>query len=284
MARTVDDERRAELLERIVDYVMENGLSDLSLRPLADAVDSSPRVLLYYFGSKDELVAEILNLARARQRDAFAKLPRNSTTYRETVLAAWAVMSAPAHAPLFRLFFEVYGLALQQPDRFPGFFSRAIDDWIGLSLLNVVSGAFVLPESLRPEHRATRFAWTKANPARRAAAAPASPRADVARDPHLHQHARRGRDAVDVGAVRDLSLCLWGLASAAGQRRDRIDPRPGHAVRRGDFHDRVRDRRRSGSTGRRVVPRGAAPHPALLPVLREAPANDAALATQAETA
>jgi len=130
MARTVDDERRAELLERIVDYVMDNGLSDLSLRPLAGAVDSSPRVLLYYFGSKDELVAEVLGLARARQRDAFAKLPRNSKTYRETVLAAWAVMSAPEHAPLFRLFFEVYGLALQQPDRFPGFFSRAIDDWI----------------------------------------------------------------------------------------------------------------------------------------------------------
>ena len=130
MARTADDERRAELLERIVDYVMEHGLADLSLRPLADAVDSSPRVLLYYFGSKDQLVSDIVTAARARQRDAFATLPRNATTYRETVLAAWAVMSAPRHARLFRLFFEVYGLALQQPDRFPGFFDRAIDDWI----------------------------------------------------------------------------------------------------------------------------------------------------------
>ncbi|HEY4439509.1 MAG TPA: TetR/AcrR family transcriptional regulator [Candidatus Elarobacter sp.] len=130
MARTADDERRAELLERIVDYVMEHGLADLSLRPLADAVDSSPRVLLYYFGSKDELVAELLGVARARQLRAFSKLPRNAATYRETVRAAWAVMSAPENTRLFRLFFEVYGLALQQPDRFPGFFARAIDDWI----------------------------------------------------------------------------------------------------------------------------------------------------------
>src|ERR1700736_1362435 len=130
MARTADEERRVELLERVVDYVMEHGLSDLSLRPLADAVDSSPRVLLYYFGSKDELVAEIVDRARARPRGAFSKLPRVSETYRDTVRAAWAVMSAPAHERLFRFFFEIYGLALQHPDRFPGFFNRAIDDWI----------------------------------------------------------------------------------------------------------------------------------------------------------
>lgn len=38
--------------------------------------------------------------------------------------------------------------------------------WVagGLSLLNGIYGAFVLPESLRPEHRAARFAWSKANP------------------------------------------------------------------------------------------------------------------------
>ncbi|HEX3550531.1 MAG TPA: TCR/Tet family MFS transporter [Candidatus Elarobacter sp.] len=38
--------------------------------------------------------------------------------------------------------------------------------WVagGLSLLNGVYGAFVLPESLARENRATRFAWSKANP------------------------------------------------------------------------------------------------------------------------
>jgi DHA1 family tetracycline resistance protein-like MFS transporter len=38
--------------------------------------------------------------------------------------------------------------------------------WVagGLSLLNGIYGAFVLPESLAPEHRAIRFLWAKANP------------------------------------------------------------------------------------------------------------------------
>src|ERR1700684_2835793 len=112
MARGAD-ERRADLLERVTDYVAENGLADLSLRPLADAVDSSPRVLLYYFTSKENLIAEVLALLRARQRNLFATLPREAASYAVTVRGAWTFMSDPAHERVFRLFFEVYGLALQ---------------------------------------------------------------------------------------------------------------------------------------------------------------------------
>lgn len=130
MARSAD-ERRAALLERITDYVAANGLSDLSLRPLADAVESSPRVLLYYFTSKEDLIGEVLAQLRGRQRDVFATLPRNAATYADTVRAAWKLMSAPEHERVFRLFFEVYGLALQAPARYAEFLRGAVDDWIG---------------------------------------------------------------------------------------------------------------------------------------------------------
>jgi AcrR family transcriptional regulator len=129
MARSAD-ERRAALLDRITDYVAANGLSDLSLRPLADAVESSPRVLLYYFASKEDLIGEVLAQLRARQRDVFATLPRNAATYADTVRAAWKLMSAPEHERVFRLFFEVYGLALQAPARYSEFLPGAVHDWI----------------------------------------------------------------------------------------------------------------------------------------------------------
>ena len=48
--------RRQELLELAYEYVLEHGVGDLSLRPLAAAVNSSPRVLLFLFGSKAELI------------------------------------------------------------------------------------------------------------------------------------------------------------------------------------------------------------------------------------
>ncbi len=142
MARTADEQRRVELLERIVDYVMHNGLSDLSLRPLAEAVGSSPRGLLYYFGSKDELIAGVLGAAGVRQRAIFERLPRNAASYRETVRAAWKLLSAPEHVSLFRLFFEVYGLALQTPARYPGFLDRAVGVWLD----------FLEPSALRDGH------------------------------------------------------------------------------------------------------------------------------------
>ena len=45
--------RETELVELAYAYVLEHGLSDLSLRPLAAAIGSSPRVLLFLFGSKE---------------------------------------------------------------------------------------------------------------------------------------------------------------------------------------------------------------------------------------
>jgi AcrR family transcriptional regulator len=131
MTRTADAERRAALLEAIVDYAFANGLSDLSLRPLAKAVGSSPRVLLYYFDSKDHLVEEILRGVRARQLAGFAQLREQSfASPIDVCRAVWNIMQEPQHEPLFRLFFEVFGLALQDRERFGGFLHHAIEDWI----------------------------------------------------------------------------------------------------------------------------------------------------------
>ena len=139
MARTADERHRAELLDRIVDYVMESGLAELSLRPLAKAVGSSPRVLLYYFGSKDELVVEILVRAGERQRDVFAKLPKNPQSFEESMRAAWSIMSAPKQEAIFRLFFETYGLALQNRKKFARFLDRVVENWL----------AYLAPAALR---------------------------------------------------------------------------------------------------------------------------------------
>ena len=60
----VSSARETELLERIYEYVLDRGLINLSLRPLAAAVGSSPRVLLFLFGSKEGIVRGVLAKAR----------------------------------------------------------------------------------------------------------------------------------------------------------------------------------------------------------------------------
>jgi AcrR family transcriptional regulator len=131
VSRTADEARRAELLDRAVDYVTRHGLAELSLRPLAKAVRSSPRGLLYHFGSKEELIVEIVRRGRARQRAMMADLKLADLPPREVARQLWREFSRPEWEPLTRLSFEVYALSLADPARFPGFLDASVNEWLG---------------------------------------------------------------------------------------------------------------------------------------------------------
>jgi AcrR family transcriptional regulator len=131
MTRTVNEQRPIDLLDAIVGHLTVNGVAELSLRPLAKAVGSSPRVLLYYFGSKEDMVVKVLARLRERQRTTYAQMKAASfDSPSEACRAIWKHMSAPDSELLFRLFFEAYALALRHPQRFRDFLRNAIEDWL----------------------------------------------------------------------------------------------------------------------------------------------------------
>lgn len=131
MTRTVDESRPGELLDAIVAYLAKKGVAELSLRPLAKAVKSSPRVLLYYFGSKENLVAEAIQRLRERQRASFAKM--REARYEQpsdACRAIWKHMSSPESEAAFRLSLETYSMALRHPKRFGDYLKDSIEDWL----------------------------------------------------------------------------------------------------------------------------------------------------------
>jgi AcrR family transcriptional regulator len=130
MSRTANEKRPEELRQAIVQYLIKHGLTGLSLRPLAKAVSSSPRSLLYYFGSKEKMVVEVLGEVRQQQCVSYGDLEAGS--FGETCLAIWKRMSASDAEPLFRLFFEAYGMALRQPKLYRVFLRDTIGDWLRL--------------------------------------------------------------------------------------------------------------------------------------------------------
>lgn len=131
MTRKADAAGRQALLERIVAYAFDNGIASLSLRPLAKDLGVSPGLLLYHFHSKEELTVEILVHVGARQRELFAQLRTDeNASAGEVCRAVWAIIGTPAARPLFRIFFEVYGLALVDRGRFPDFFPAAVENWL----------------------------------------------------------------------------------------------------------------------------------------------------------
>ena len=127
-------DRRAKLLDAIADYILSNGLADLSLRPLATAIDSSPRMLLYFFGSKERLIAQGLANIRVREQIDFKRAVSkpSAADLLESLLRDWRSAASPRREKYSRLFFEVYGLALQNPKKFPEFLEKAVGDWLPL--------------------------------------------------------------------------------------------------------------------------------------------------------
>ena len=64
--RPVDHQRRAELLDAVVDYTVEHGFSEVSWRPVAAALGVSPTTLVHHFGTKEQMLVAILGRLRER--------------------------------------------------------------------------------------------------------------------------------------------------------------------------------------------------------------------------
>jgi AcrR family transcriptional regulator len=129
MARPIDHARRAELLEGAIDYAVEHGLADLTLRPLAEALGVMPNTLTHHFGSKEELLSQILNGVRDRLREMRAGLAADPR--RDPIKAVWQWTADERREQFFRSFFEAYGMALRRPEQFEPFLARVVSDWIG---------------------------------------------------------------------------------------------------------------------------------------------------------
>jgi AcrR family transcriptional regulator len=139
MARPVNPTRKSETLGRAAEYVLEHGLAGLSLRPLAAALDTSPRMLLYDFGSKERLVAGVLAEIRRREERLFDAHVRSLED-------VWTWIAAPEREAFLRLFFEIYVGALKRGEAGPlvedwlAFLSGRVDEATATLLIAVVRG------------------------------------------------------------------------------------------------------------------------------------------------
>lgn len=109
MARTPDLERRQELLDRIVEYLAENGVAQATLRPMAASLDVSINRLVHHFGSKEELLTTALARSIEQQiavQDVWlTRAPQ--LTQAELYRKWWRWMNAaPANLALVRLNYE----------------------------------------------------------------------------------------------------------------------------------------------------------------------------------
>jgi AcrR family transcriptional regulator len=122
---------KERLLAAAIDYAAEHGISDLSLRRLAAALGTSHRMLIYHFGSKEGLLVEVIRAVEQRQRDALTGLGRDpSLSPAETMRRMWERLADPRLWPHERLFFEVYGQALQGRAHAAPLLDGIVESWL----------------------------------------------------------------------------------------------------------------------------------------------------------
>jgi AcrR family transcriptional regulator len=132
MARPADPGIRARLRDQAVGYVLTHGLSDLALRPLAKALKTNARMLIYHFGSREGLMREIM--AGLRERESarvgrWMKSSRKPRTMPEFLRWYWRRISAPQARSAVNLVFELYALALRNPRDYPGVLEEPLAFW-----------------------------------------------------------------------------------------------------------------------------------------------------------
>jgi AcrR family transcriptional regulator len=126
-----DKPPRERLLDGAIEYVADHGLADVSLRTLATALGTSHRMLIHHFGSKERLWVEIVRTVEARQRELLGDiLPEPTQPVDQAMRAWWKHISDPELWPNERLFFEIYGQALQGRPHTVELLEGIVDDWI----------------------------------------------------------------------------------------------------------------------------------------------------------
>lgn len=127
-----ESSRRSDLLDATIEYMLQKGVADLSLRPLALAVGSKARLLVYHFGSKEALVTEAMIVVRNRVQQAFTELMGDGKQHSpvDVMRQFWKWATSREHERYLKLFFEVQGLALQRPSHYGRYLEGATSSWV----------------------------------------------------------------------------------------------------------------------------------------------------------
>ncbi len=130
MARRPNPKRKQELLDGIVHYLADNGLGELSLRPLANALGTSTYTLTYQFGSKEDLIIDTLTHVEERHREAlatsFLEGERNpGAAFRRY----WTWLSDSEHGRLTRIVLEATTMGMAGAIGYREFRRELVNAW-----------------------------------------------------------------------------------------------------------------------------------------------------------
>ena len=160
---TKAETKREEIADRLADYLLAEGLIGASLRPLAAAVGTSDRMLLYYFRDKEALISAALQRVSERLDGLLlAKTWAPTTSPDDLRSELLTLTSSDEFRPFMCIWLEIAALAARGDPLFQtigGQIAASLQQWIASCLaypaparrqaiagrlLRVIEGDFVM--------------------------------------------------------------------------------------------------------------------------------------------
>lgn len=140
---------KEKLLEAVADVALAGGIADRSLRAIAAAAGTSHRMLIHHFGSREGLLVDVIRAVEARQSAALTELVAESAEVPGDLTERfWRHLRSPELAPQERLFFEVYGQALQGRQWAKPLLDGVVENWVG-PVATMLAEAGISPDTAR---------------------------------------------------------------------------------------------------------------------------------------
>lgn len=127
--------RKQVILDEVLEYLLEHGVSGLSLRPLAAALGTSPRMLMFHFKSKEGLLQEVMQEVNRRLQTKLSALATTVPGRRAAPLKMfWEWATRRDNLVYFRLLYETQIVATLNPEEYSATMKQSALDWRGLAL------------------------------------------------------------------------------------------------------------------------------------------------------
>lgn len=139
--------RKAELRSAALDYLLQHGVANVSLRPMAAELGTSARILMFHFRSKEGLIGEVLEELHSRLQASFVRVAA-SPGGDAPLMQFWKWATDKKNLPYLRLLYETQIVAVQNQAEYGRYLKKTSADWQALAFR-------ALSQSLRSEEMAT---------------------------------------------------------------------------------------------------------------------------------
>jgi AcrR family transcriptional regulator len=134
MSRPAEPQKKAELLEKCLEVAVEAGALDASMNAIAKRIGTSGRMLVYHFGSKQELERQVIARLEVRLREQLQSLQStaiaDANTLAESLLAMWQQFTTPEMRGWLKLTMDLNLRAMQGDAETQQFLERETQQWI----------------------------------------------------------------------------------------------------------------------------------------------------------